>query len=190
LSGGPSLNRWVRRNRVGSRIAFLLVVKGNWDLALASRNHNERDSDRPSFPGAGPKVGMCPFGWADGCYELVGKRGCRQVIDGRVPNMIDWKDRTLAQDRAAAGLNDYRQEYFFLSPPAYRSRQRGDPPKNCRPPSGGYPESKPAGKFFEHEVDWYHLSRPPAGRGRGLREPVGQPGQLQSDYSFSYFDTN
>jgi hypothetical protein len=90
----PSLDQGIRGNGIGTGIRFILIIEGYRDLRLGAGYDGIRNPDGTSPVKAGAEVWMNPFGCSDGIDISGGVGVDRQVVDGRVPNIIRRKNGT------------------------------------------------------------------------------------------------
>ena len=78
----------VERHCVGAAVALGSVLECRWILGLRATDGDEGDSNGPTFPEAGTKVGVYSIGGADTVDQGRRIGGDRKLVDGLVPNVI------------------------------------------------------------------------------------------------------
>ena len=94
------LDRRIGGDRVGTRVALVVVVERHGDLRLAGADQGERDADRSAVPGARPEVGLEALGRPDGRSPVVRPRVDAQRPDVGVPEAVGGEQRAGTERRA------------------------------------------------------------------------------------------
>src|SRR5512136_760689 len=94
-----ALDRRVRRERIGTRVAFVRIIKNDLNPRLASGDDDMRDPDRTAGPYARAKIRVYALARPDRGDIGRGIRMHGQMIDPGVPDVIRRKDGTPCQGR-------------------------------------------------------------------------------------------